>query len=103
MKEVAEMLYKNISCSVKTFYGVEFKPGQTKEVPGYINDRKMIAVSERSEESEKQSKPSSEKSKKSSIKSSVISEDSSPSKPEALVEEKREDSSNDKKTDTSKA
>lgn len=103
MKEVAEMLYKNISCSVKTFYGVEFKPGETKEVPGYINNRKMIAVSELPEVSEKQSKPSSEKSKKSSSKSSVISEDSSPSKPEALAEETKEDSSNDKKTDTSKA
>ena len=36
--------YKNISFSAKTFYGVEFKPGETKEVPGYINDPRMVRV-----------------------------------------------------------
>lgn len=32
------MLYKNISNFTKKFYGVNFKPGETKDVPGYIND-----------------------------------------------------------------
>ena len=30
-------IYKNHSHSVKTFHGVTFKPGETKEVPGVIN------------------------------------------------------------------
>lgn len=37
------MVYKNISNSKKQFYGVTFKPGETKEVPGYVNDKHMIA------------------------------------------------------------
>ncbi len=36
--------YKNISCSVKTFYGVTFEPNDVKEVPGYINDKGMTRV-----------------------------------------------------------
>ena len=32
------MFYKNISKATKTFYGVTFKPGDIKQVPGYIND-----------------------------------------------------------------
>ena len=36
------MFYKNISYSVKTFYGVTFRPGETKEVGNYINDKLMI-------------------------------------------------------------
>ena len=31
------MFYKNNSVVTKTFYGVTFKPGEIKEVPGYIN------------------------------------------------------------------
>ena len=33
------MFYKNISIATKTFYGVTFKPGDIKDVPGYINDK----------------------------------------------------------------
>lgn len=36
------MFYKNTSYSEKTFYGVTFKPGETKEVDGYINNKWMI-------------------------------------------------------------
>jgi hypothetical protein len=36
--------YKNISYSAKTFYGVEFRPGEVKSVPGYINDSGMVRV-----------------------------------------------------------
>lgn len=38
--------YKNISFSAKTFYGIEFAPGEIKAVPGYINSPNMIRVSE---------------------------------------------------------
>ena len=31
------MKYVNNSYATKTFYGVEFKPGDVKDVPGYIN------------------------------------------------------------------
>lgn len=49
------IIYKNISYSAKTFYGVEFKPGEIKAVPGYINCQGMLRmpdstnVTERSE------------------------------------------------------
>ena len=41
--------YKNIGQSTKTFYGVTFKPGEIKEVPGYINSLCMIRVFNTSE------------------------------------------------------
>lgn len=31
------MKYINATNTVQTFYGVEFKPGDVKDVPGYIN------------------------------------------------------------------
>lgn len=36
--------YKNTSIAVKTFYGTAFNPGEEKDVPGYINDPKMVRV-----------------------------------------------------------
>lgn len=33
-----------MSCIKRTFYGVEFDPGETKEVPGYINHPKFVLV-----------------------------------------------------------
>lgn len=42
------MLYKNTSFATKTFYGVEFKHGDIKEVPGYINDSKFILITDTS-------------------------------------------------------
>lgn len=68
------MYYKNVSYSEKTFYGVTFRPGETKEVDQYINNKFMVLVDkvENTEKEEKESpqqinkqqKPSSEKSKK---------------------------------------
>lgn len=37
--------YKNLSLATKTFYGVTFKPGDEKDVPGYINAPKFIRIS----------------------------------------------------------
>lgn len=42
------MTYKNTSLATKTFYGVTFKPGETHDVPGYINDSKFVHVSKTS-------------------------------------------------------
>lgn len=39
------MLYKNNALTAKTFYGVTFKPGDVKDVPGYINDVHFVRVS----------------------------------------------------------
>ena len=36
--------YKNLSLATKTFYGVTFKPGEAKDVPGFINDLKFVRV-----------------------------------------------------------
>jgi len=38
------MFYKNTGGNTKTYYGVTFLPGQTKEVMGNINDRSFIRV-----------------------------------------------------------
>ena len=38
------MIYQNLSGRTQIFYGVEFKPGDTKSVPGYINAPKFISV-----------------------------------------------------------
>ena len=40
------MYYKNLASFEKTFYGVTFKPGEIKEVPGFINDKQLIVVPE---------------------------------------------------------
>lgn len=40
--------YKNLSLATKTFYGVTFKPGEEKDVPGFINDLKFVRVSKKS-------------------------------------------------------
>lgn len=36
--------YKNISRTTKTFYDVAFRPNETHEVPGYINDPEFVRV-----------------------------------------------------------
>lgn len=40
------MKYKNVGLSTRTFYGVKFKPGEVKDVPGYINVKSFIRVNE---------------------------------------------------------
>lgn len=42
--------YKNLSSITKTFYGVTFKPGETHQVPGYINSPQFIKVNSVPEE-----------------------------------------------------
>lgn len=71
------MFYKNVSYSDKTFYGITFKPGETKEVGNYINDRFMILADAPvkkdkglPQDNQEQQKPSSEKSKKDTEKKS---------------------------------
>lgn len=36
------MIYKNLSRTTKTFYGITFKPGESHDVPGYINCSKFV-------------------------------------------------------------
>lgn len=36
------MVYKNLSRTAMTFYGIIFNPGDVKEVPGYINHPKFV-------------------------------------------------------------
>lgn len=38
------MYYRNTSRVLKTFQGVSFKPGETKEVSQYINDPMFVRV-----------------------------------------------------------
>lgn len=71
------MFYKNTSYSDKTFYGVTFKPGETKEVNGPINNRWLIPVDDPDTkvETKVQQKPSSEP-KKDAPKPEVKKEES---------------------------
>lgn len=55
------MFYRNASYTVKTFYGVTFQPGETKEVNGQINNKWMILVNNPKTSPKQQLKPSSEK------------------------------------------
>lgn len=80
------MLYKNTSYTEKTFYGVKFKPGETKEVDGIINSKCMILADEPAKETKVQQKPSSEKPKK---------EDPKPVDPEKEEPQKEEDPKKD--------
>ena len=84
------MLYRNISYSVKTFYGVTFEPGQVKEVPGYINNKDMIVE----ETVPSQSAPSLDKPKKSSNKVTVT--------PETELEESIQDKGDDSASPSSR-
>lgn len=43
------MLYTNLSLITKTFHGVELRPGETKEIPGIVNDPKVVISSKRQE------------------------------------------------------
>lgn len=36
------MRYKNLSVFTKTFYGVEIKSGEVKDIPGNVNDPEVI-------------------------------------------------------------
>ena len=36
------MRYKNLSDFTKTFYGVEIKPGEVKDIPGNVNDPLIV-------------------------------------------------------------
>jgi hypothetical protein len=38
--------YRNLSKSIKTFYGVTFLPNDVKSVPGYINDTDFMRINE---------------------------------------------------------
>lgn len=66
------LIYKNNSYSTKTFYGVVFKPGDIKEVPGYINCTKFIRLTsvpkelpERTEQKKRKGRPKKETPQKS--------------------------------------
>lgn len=68
------MWYKNISITVKTFYGIEFKPGDIKKVPGYINHPMMVVVDQPKVNNDNKTKfkSSNLKSRKASDNSLVI-------------------------------
>ena len=50
------MRYLNTSKSVKTFYGVKFNPGDSHDVPGYINVPGFIRVADLPKEPPKAAK-----------------------------------------------
>ena len=42
--------YRNLSVVSKSYYGVTFRPGEVKEVPGYIHSRYFERVTDTKEE-----------------------------------------------------
>ncbi len=50
------MYYKNASTITKKFHGVEFKPGDIKESPEFINDTFMVKVDKPKEQPVKSAK-----------------------------------------------
>jgi len=56
------MTYRNTGILAKTFYGVTFNPGESKNVPGYINDPSFVISSvehiEQNNKEDKTEKPS---------------------------------------------
>ena len=44
------MKYINNGRTARTFYDVEFQPGEIKDVPGYINDKKFFMIPEITEQ-----------------------------------------------------
>lgn len=40
------MKYLNCSKTKKSFYGIEFKPGEIKDVPGYISNNHFVRIFE---------------------------------------------------------
>lgn len=87
------MLYKNTSYTEKTFYGVTFKPGETKEVDGIINSTCMIVADEPAKETKVQQKPSPEKPKKEDPKSEELQKEEQPK-----GDDSKKDSEKDKKS-----
>lgn len=67
--------YRNTSVTAKTFYGTTFKPGDEHDVPGYINDPKMIRVTSKPKEL-----PKAANKKTSVLSSTTIEEEPKPSK-----------------------
>ena len=85
------MFYKNISYFAKTFYGVTFKPGETKEVDGIINANLMIPVEDPAIKQKKpQQKLSPEKSKKEAPKLAEPKKADKPQEDSKKAEEPKE-------------
>lgn len=92
--------YKNTSNSIKTFYGVTFKPGETHEVPGYINAVYMVRVNKPKEPPKVSTCKSQPKSVESKVPAKLNKQDKPESKDKTekeksiqtnLKEEKKED------------
>lgn len=83
-----KLSYKNIGITAKTFYGVEFKPGETHEVPGYINSPRFVRV----ENTEPTKKAPTAKPPVTQAKPAPVKED-----PKPVSETKKSDTSADTK------
>ena len=74
------MTYRNTGILAKTFYGVTFNPGESKNVPGYINDPSFVISSvehiEQNNKEDKTDKPN--KQNKESKQKVDPAEDTSP-------------------------
>ncbi len=55
------MFYKNFSNATFTFYGVTFKPGEIKEVEGYINHPKFVRITDKEKIAKADSKKENQK------------------------------------------
>lgn len=74
MNGVNSLKYKNLSLTTKKFYGVTFKPGEIKEVPGYINDPKFVRIKDEVKTAPVAAKPASTSTNKQSVKEEAKAE-----------------------------
>ena len=74
MNGVNSLKYKNLSLTTKKFYGVTFKPGETKEVPGYINDPKFVRIKDELKTTPVASRPVSTSTNKTPVKEETKAE-----------------------------
>lgn len=74
MNGVNSLKYKNLSLTTKKFYGVTFKPGEIKEVPGYINDPKFVRIKDEVKTAPAAAKPASTSINKQPVKEEAKAE-----------------------------
>lgn len=91
------MLYKNVSNTTKTFHGVTIKPGEIKDVPGYINNRGFIQVNEMPKEPPKSVEPKKSAAPKAEPAKTDKAEDKAVDSKQEKPESSKQESKNEKK------
>jgi len=96
------MKYKNSGRTTKTFYGITFRPGDIKDVPGYINATSFIPVKDTKTFDEKSAIDSLNKSVKEECKNVETKSDEKKSDNKSISSSNKNNQSVKQVTDDSK-